>query len=157
MVTNVLIPIEDLLFEDEIKEFLVQLNTLLFRLKILHVLDKNEAVMSWSSSEYITEGEALVRTFGEHLKDYFPGIQVETAVRDGVVKEVIANEAGAFSADLILMGTHGRQGIGNFLLGSTAKEVITLAPCSVVILRSKKSHSFDKTQKVAGANQSTGN
>ena len=147
MITKVLIPVEDLLFDEEIREFLVQLNTLAIKLKVLHVVDANRAVYEWPSMEYEQNSEALVRTVAENLRNYFPGVEVETAVREGIVKDEIAREAEAFQADLLLMGSHGRRGLGKFLLGSTAKDLIPLSPCSVVLLRAKKSLKHGKAKK----------
>lgn len=149
MITRILIPVEDLLFEEEIREFLVQLSTLAIKLKVLHVIDANEVVLQWPSAEYQRESVALVRTICENLKNYFPGVDVVSFVREGIVKDEIAKEAESFQADLILMGSHGRRGLGKFLLGSTAKDVIPLSPCSVVLLRTKKSSV--KKAKVAEA------
>ena len=39
--------------------------------------------------------------------------------------------------DLIVMGTHGRKGIGHFVLGSVAEEVVRQAPCPVLTLGSE--------------------
>lgn len=137
MVTRVLIPIEDLLFEEEIRQFLVQLNTLAVKVKVLHVIDANEAVYRWPSTEYYNESDLLVRTIGERLRDYFPGVEIETAVREGIVKEEIAREAEAFKADIVLVGAHGKSGLGKLLLGSTSKELIPTSPCTVVVLKKK--------------------
>jgi nucleotide-binding universal stress UspA family protein len=38
---------------------------------------------------------------------------------------------------IIVMGTHGRGGIGRFMLGSVAGRVIRTAPCPVVTVRSR--------------------
>ncbi|MDJ0836880.1 MAG: universal stress protein [Acidobacteriota bacterium] len=37
--------------------------------------------------------------------------------------------------DMVVMGTHGRQGLYYFLMGSTAEEVVRLAPCPVLTVR----------------------
>ncbi len=39
------------------------------------------------------------------------------------------------SADLIIMGTHGRTGIDHLLLGSTAENVVRKSPCPVLTVR----------------------
>jgi nucleotide-binding universal stress UspA family protein len=39
-------------------------------------------------------------------------------------------------ADLIVMGTHGRSGLGRVLMGSVAESVLRRAPCPVLIARS---------------------
>jgi nucleotide-binding universal stress UspA family protein len=40
--------------------------------------------------------------------------------------------------DLIVMGTHGRRGLGHLLLGSAAEEVVRLAACPVFTIRELK-------------------
>jgi nucleotide-binding universal stress UspA family protein len=52
--------------------------------------------------------------------------------------EVIAEEARAWEADLVVVGTHGRRGIERVLLGSGAEQVIRLAPVPVLAVRSQQ-------------------
>ncbi len=40
--------------------------------------------------------------------------------------------------DLIVMGTHGRRGLGHLFLGSVAEEVVRLAPCPVLTIRERE-------------------
>jgi nucleotide-binding universal stress UspA family protein len=51
-------------------------------------------------------------------------------------KKIILDEAEQWGADLIVLGSHGKQGIGRFLLGSTSEAVATHAKCSVEVVRS---------------------
>jgi universal stress protein A len=37
--------------------------------------------------------------------------------------------------DLVVMGTHGRTGLGHILLGSVAERVVRHAPCAVLVVR----------------------
>lgn len=39
------------------------------------------------------------------------------------------------SADLIVMGTHGRTGLDHIFFGSTAERVVRKAPCPVMTIR----------------------
>jgi len=48
---------------------------------------------------------------------------------------LILKEARDWNADLIVMGSHGRQGADRFLLGSVSEAVATHAHCSVEIIR----------------------
>jgi nucleotide-binding universal stress UspA family protein len=48
-----------------------------------------------------------------------------------IAREIVA-EAGAISADLVVMGTHGRTGFQRFLLGSVTERVLRAAPCPVL-------------------------
>jgi nucleotide-binding universal stress UspA family protein len=54
--------------------------------------------------------------------------------------DVMAEEAANFEADLIVVGTHGRRGIGRALLGSGAEQVIRLAPVPVLVVRGGEQH-----------------
>lgn len=49
--------------------------------------------------------------------------------------EVIADEAKRWEADLIVVGTHGRRGVGRILLGSGAEQIVRLAPVPVLVIR----------------------
>jgi nucleotide-binding universal stress UspA family protein len=52
--------------------------------------------------------------------------------------EVVADSATRFNADLLVVGTHGRRGIGRVLMGSGAEQIIRLAPVPVLVLRSSQ-------------------
>lgn len=56
-------------------------------------------------------------------------------VESGDPREVILDEAKRLSADLIVMGTHGRRGISRALIGSVAESVMRTAHCSVLVVR----------------------
>jgi nucleotide-binding universal stress UspA family protein len=66
------------------------------------------------------------------------GFTIETAVRNGDPRSEIVDEAGDWSADLIVMGSHGYTGIKRLLLGSVALSVVSHAPCSVEVVRRKQ-------------------
>jgi nucleotide-binding universal stress UspA family protein/CheY-like chemotaxis protein len=51
---------------------------------------------------------------------------------------VILEYARENDVDLIVMGTHGRRGLGHLLLGSVAEEIVRLAPCPVLTIRERK-------------------
>lgn len=61
-----------------------------------------------------------------------PGLTIDTMAREGYPPEVIVELARTAKADLIAMGTHGRSGLGRFLLGSTTERVLPTAPCPVL-------------------------
>jgi len=66
------------------------------------------------------------------------GFKIETAVREGDARSAIVDEARKWSADLIVLGSHGYTGIKRLLLGSVASSVVSHAPCSVEIVRRKQ-------------------
>ena len=54
-------------------------------------------------------------------------------------KEIILQEAAAWPADWIVLGSHGSSGLSRFLIGSTSETVATHATCSVEVIRQKPS------------------
>ena len=48
---------------------------------------------------------------------------------------LVLAEARSWQADLIVVGTHGRRGIGRVLMGSGAEQVIRIAPVPVLVIR----------------------
>ena len=65
-------------------------------------------------------------------------LSVTTAVLAGSPKGLILEEADAFVADLIVVGSHGHGMVERFLLGSVSQAVALHARCSVEIVRSLK-------------------
>jgi nucleotide-binding universal stress UspA family protein len=63
------------------------------------------------------------------------GTKASWRVQVGVPFEEIVKIAGEERADMIVMGTHGRDGLNRVLLGSVAERVIRLAPCPVLTVR----------------------
>ena len=47
----------------------------------------------------------------------------------------VADAAGDWGADLIVIGTHGRRGIGRVLLGSGSEQIMRLSPVPVLMIR----------------------
>ncbi len=56
---------------------------------------------------------------------------------DEYLGDTIANAATNWGADLIVVGTHGRRGLGRLLLGSGAEQIIRFAPVPVLVVRSE--------------------
>jgi len=63
------------------------------------------------------------------------GFRVTTSVAAGDARSVILEDAAAWHADLIVLGSHGRTGLGRFFLGSVSEAVARHAHCSVQIVR----------------------
>ena len=67
------------------------------------------------------------------------GVQAETHLYDsfdGKLADVVSDAALQWKADLIVVGTHGRSGVGRALLGSGAEQILRLAPVPVLVIRS---------------------
>ena len=65
-------------------------------------------------------------------------LQLKGDILHGSAKRVIIEEAEAWGADLIVLGSHGYKTWERLLLGSVSQAVALHARCSVEIIRSKK-------------------
>jgi nucleotide-binding universal stress UspA family protein len=65
------------------------------------------------------------------------GVRAKGLVLEGIPHERIVRAARSTRADLIVLGTHGRTGLGRVFLGSVAARVVTLASCPVLTVRAR--------------------
>lgn len=63
------------------------------------------------------------------------GVAIKIIQRDGPAAEAIRRVAKEIGADLIVMGTHGRSGLGRAVLGSVTEEVVRTAEVPVLTVR----------------------
>lgn len=63
------------------------------------------------------------------------GIAVQCTVLHEDPSSGVCARAAETNADLIVLGTRGRSGLGHVLLGSTAERVLRRAPVPVVVLK----------------------
>jgi nucleotide-binding universal stress UspA family protein len=61
--------------------------------------------------------------------------RVERRLEEGDPAAEILRVARESKCDLIVMGTHGRRGLGRLLMGSVAEQVVRKAPCPVVTVK----------------------
>ena len=61
-----------------------------------------------------------------------------TAVRMGRPAEEIVAAGGKGKANLIVLGTHGRSGLSQLLMGSVAERVVRHAQCPVVVVPTRR-------------------
>ena len=94
-------------------------------------------VMRQSGRKILDDALALARA---------EGVQADTQLFDNFgerLAEVVADSATRFKADLMVVGTHGRRGLGRVLMGSGAEQIIRLSPVPVLVLRSIRTKEAD--------------
>lgn len=64
-------------------------------------------------------------------------VTIEEYIGEGKPSDEIINQAAAWKANLIIMGTHGRTGLMHMILGSVAENVIRHATIPVMVIPSK--------------------
>ncbi len=79
--------------------------------------------------ERLTAAQALVAR-GRH-----DGVRVSFLVWEGNPGEAIVEAATSEQVDLVVVGSHGRSGVGRMLLGSVSDFVVRRAPCPVLVVR----------------------
>lgn len=80
--------------------------------------------------------EQAIREIREDLARRLPEAQVRVKRAEGrPVPRLIVDTAREEGADLIVMSTHGRSGLGRALLGSVAEAVAHHAPVPVLLVR----------------------
>jgi nucleotide-binding universal stress UspA family protein len=62
-------------------------------------------------------------------------VRVEHRLEEGDAATQILRVAQETSCDLIVLGTHGRTGLGRLLMGSVAEQVLRMASCPVLTVR----------------------
>lgn len=106
---------------------------------ILYVVDKSKEVsntdlgMTPAQSQTILLREAE-KTIEQYIKMYNGIDKIFRFTPEGFPEQEILNIAKEWEADLIIMGTHGRSGLGRILTGSIAEYIIRHAEIPVMVI-----------------------
>ena len=114
-------------------------------LLLVHVLSR---VMPFAGGEYMSpqtyaEVQRSMEAYGQEQLDKLvakakaAGVRVRGLLLEGAAADAIVRTARSKRADVIVMGTHGRSGLGRLLMGSVAQRVVGAASCPVLTLRGK--------------------
>lgn len=118
------------------------------KLKLLHVIDllsimavpEAGGALTSQMVDQLTEGGRQILADAKARAEA-AGITAETQLVENAatrVCDVVIDQAGAWGAELIVIGTHGRRGVGRMLLGSDAEQVVRQSPVPVLLVRAKK-------------------
>jgi nucleotide-binding universal stress UspA family protein len=81
----------------------------------------------------LSEGREFVSRVEHRLSE--AGYRVKTEVKVGDARGEILDFAAVWNPDLIVVGSHGREGLDRFLIGSVAETIARHAVCSVLVAR----------------------
>jgi nucleotide-binding universal stress UspA family protein len=117
------------------------------QMRLLYVVEEMAYLSGYDRfAAYSGDIAAIVRESGQKVLDDSMAIAVAAGVRTDHVLvdtftqrlgDVVADAAKAWNADLVVVGTHGRRGVGRVLMGSGAEEIIRLAPVPVLVVRAR--------------------
>jgi nucleotide-binding universal stress UspA family protein len=126
------------------------------RLRLIHVVDELSFALAMDAySGYSGDWMNVLREAGQRVLDdakavaKIAGIDAETVLCDsfaGSVHEQVTAEASKWPAELIVLGTHGRRGVGRLVLGSSAEHILRFASVPVLLVRAPESESESKSE-----------
>lgn len=93
---------------------------------------------SWlktAEAAMIQQAEKLSERVAGELRG--AGLSADARAVPGDPREALVDEARGAGADLVVVGSHGRSGVGRLLMGSVASHVVGHAPCSVLVVKLK--------------------
>lgn len=115
------------------------------RIRLVHVIDEplvaigSEVGATVSADLLKTVREAAQRVLADATETVkLAGIPVDDQLLDsfdGRLCDLVIAAARSWSADLVVIGTHGRRGVGRLLLGSDAEQILRLSPVPVLLVR----------------------
>ena len=107
-------------------------------LHLAHVLSDTSLLMMTGGVDYVsmstiyedahTEAKEKLDQIATHLE----AVPHRSYVRHGQIWKNLASIIDENEVDLIVVGTHGRTGLGKLLLGSVAEDILRHAPCPVL-------------------------
>jgi nucleotide-binding universal stress UspA family protein len=108
---------------------------------ILHVTELlPDMDRSWPAADvYFNERRKIAEGLLQQLVDRYAesGVSAQSRQRLGIPSQQINRAANECGADLVVVGSHGRSGLADLALGSTAERVVRGAPCPVFTVRAK--------------------
>ncbi|MBC3870390.1 universal stress protein [Undibacterium oligocarboniphilum] len=93
-----------------------------------------------TEEEYQSAMRTLAESYLQPARDAAKqaGVEFESVIQfnDSPAKEIV-HTAQQYGCDLIFIGSHGRSGVGQLLLGSTTTKVLSLCNIPVLVHRNK--------------------
>jgi nucleotide-binding universal stress UspA family protein len=113
------------------------------QLHIAHIVSPASYIIPSQPGDLVTIDsihEAALADVGQRMETlalHLATVPHHTYVREGEVWENLSDLILAHDIDLLVVGTHGRTGVEKLVLGSTAEEILRLAPCPVLTVGPK--------------------
>ena len=117
------------------------------RVHLVHVVEGLSPLAADPYGAYSGEVIEVMRQSGSKILEdalvvaQAAGVPADTELFDNFgdrLAEVVADAATRFNADLLVVGTHGRRGMGRLLMGSGAEQIIRLSPVPVLVIRASE-------------------
>jgi nucleotide-binding universal stress UspA family protein len=109
------------------------------RLLVVSVLATASRPAEAPSGQYVADSRDSLTTKAQAIVQRAKAAAVDATflVWEGEPGEAIVAAATAESADLIVVGSHGRSGVSRFFIGSVSDFVVRHAHCPVMVVRGR--------------------
>ncbi len=142
----ILVPIDGSATSDRGLEEAIKLGKLTgAKLRLIHVVDELSFALSTGyGGAYMGDILGALRDAGGEILSkgqaqvHARGLEVDTVLNDsfsGRVCDLVLAQVASWGADLIVLGTHGRRGVGRLFMGSDAEDIVRSATIPVLLLR----------------------
>lgn len=117
------------------------------QIRVLHMVDPLSIAMAVGSYAISADVLDQLRADGEQIlqdaraQAVAAGVAADTVLDDGVhgrLADRVAEQVRTWPADVVVLGTHGRRGVGRLLLGSDAEQVLRTTRVPVLLVRGQE-------------------
>lgn len=147
MYKRILVPVDGSPTSNQALATAIQLATAFgAHLRLIHVVEEMAYLSGYDQyGGYSGELIKIMRETGAKILEEglatakAAGLEADTMLFDKFgerLAETVCDGAKLWGADLIVLGTHGRRGVGRLLMGSGAEQIIRIAPVPVLVVRS---------------------
>ncbi len=107
---------------------------------VLHMLELNEAIISSTEGFYQEHTVFLLKLAEKRMKEflekpYLKGIKVTPVIKHFKVFGELNEVAEKHKADLVVMGSHGTDGLKEIFIGSNAEKVVRNSSIPVLVIK----------------------
>ncbi len=110
-------------------------NVLGAHLRVLHVVEPfrftHLAPDLWDEEAYYRGSQEVFNHFASPFKAI---AKEDRVIRNGLPAETISEEASAWQADVVVVGSHGKGWVDRILIGSTTDRLVTDLPTSILVV-----------------------
>ncbi|MFS4456046.1 universal stress protein [Maribacter sp. 2304DJ31-5] len=140
---NIIVPID---FSNQ-SEYAIQVAASIAKknkstLFVLHMLELNQAILSSSQGAHPEQTVFFIKLAEKRLKEfldkpYLKGIKVVSVIKHFKVFSEISEVAEEHDADLIVMGSHGTEGVKELFVGSNTEKVVRNSNIPVLVIKTR--------------------
>jgi len=113
-------------------------------IRLVHIVNDFIVDAGFGSGVYASDALEVLRKVGRNILDAAEttarreGVKTNSTLLESVAtpaSDLILKEAKAWSADVVVMGTHGRRGLARWVMGSDAESVVRACTVPVLLVR----------------------